>query len=302
MAAVRLSHPQLGLDSESEVPTSGHRDVGSSFALRYLSRSTGKVLTQREVENYRAAGIGVGVVFEDAADNALRGYDQGKADAEFAFTQAKALGIPAGRPIFFAVDFDPAGYPSRTDGYFDGVAAVLGHQGAGPYGGYEVVKHQFDRGFSWGWQTYAWSGSELDARAQLYQFSNDHRVAGVGVDYDHALFADFGQWDPPPAPDPDPHHYQWFPEGPFAYANKLLYERWLVQEYDRYRLAPHVGANSEMIGLLREDLTLARKRVWLEAHTNAQSGDRLPDPTWSEYHRGWRWQQLNARSQGERVV
>jgi Domain of unknown function (DUF1906) len=300
--AVRLQHPQLGLDSTSEVPTAAHRAIGSSFALRYLSRTSYKVLTEREVQHYRASGIGFAVVFEDGPDNSLRGYDQGRADAEVALGQARALGMSSGRPIFFAVDFATAGEPGRTDPYFDGVALVLGRQSSGPYGGYEVVRHQFDRGFAWGWQTYAWSGAEVDARAQLYQFSNDHYMDGVGVDLNHAFYADYGQWDAVPPPDPDPYHYQWFPEGPFAFANKTLHERWLVMNYDRYRVAPHVGANSEILNLLRGDLTLARKRVWFEANTDLNTGQRLASPSWTEDYRGWRWQQLNARSQGERVV
>jgi hypothetical protein len=300
----RLQHPQLGLDSTSEVALSAHRSFGSSFAMRYLSRSSYKVLTPREVENYRAGGIGVGTVFEDGAEDSLRGYDQGRGDAEFALARAKSLGMPSGRPIFFAVDFDTGNSPEKTDPYFDGVAAVLGHHCSGPYGGYDVVRHQLDRGFAWAWQTYAWSGSALDARAQIYQFSNDHYVDGIGVDYDHAFYEDFGQWDASktPHPDADPHHYEWFAEGPVAWAHRLLYERDLVVQYDKYRVAPHLGPNAEWLNLLREDITLARKRVWFEAHTEAQTGKRLTTPTWSASHRGWRWKQLDARSKGERVV
>ena len=301
---VRLPHPQLGLDSTAEVPVSAHRSIGSSFAMRYLSHSSQKVLTQREVENYRANGIGVVVVFEDGAGNSLQGHDQGRSDAEFALAQANALGMPSRRPIFFAVDFDTGGSPEKTDAYFDGVAAVLGHQNSGPYGGYEVVRHQLDRGFAWACQTYAWSGCEVDDRAQLYEFSNSHYVGGVGVAYSHAFYPDFGQWNAPLPTDmdPDPYHYQWFPEGSFAWADKLLDERDLVMRYDQYRTTPHLGQNAESLSGLRDDLTLARKRVWFEAHTDPQTGQRLATPTWGEYHRGWRWQQLYARSQGERVV
>lgn len=300
--SVRLQHPQFGLDSTSEVPIAAHRSAGSSFAMRYLSRYLPKVLTEREVQAYRANGLGIGVVFEDGAQNALRGYGQGRSDAEFAANQARGLGMPAGRPIFFAVDFDTGSNPAATDPYFDGVASVLGKQASGPYGGYEVVRHQFDRGFHWGWQTYAWSGAALDARAQVFQFSNSHYVGGVGVDYNHAYYDDYGQWGAPAPIDTDPHHYMRFPEGPFAWQNKDLYERWLVQEYDKVRVAPHVGSNSEQLDLLREDITLARKRIWSQACIDQHTGQKLEHPTWNLYYRGWRWQQLNARSRGQRVV
>lgn len=299
--SVRLQHPQFGLDSTSEVPTAAHRSAGSSFAVRYLTRYAPKALTETEVRNYKASGLGLAVVFEDGAQNALGGLDRGKADAEFASNQARALGMPAERPIYFAVDFDTGASPERTDAYFDGVAAVLGKQCSGAYGGFEVVRHQFDRGFHWGWQTLAWSGSALDVRAQLYQFSINHHVGGVGVDYNHAYYQDYGQWGVTPPPDPDPHHYQRFPEGPFAWQHKDLYERWLVQEYDKLRVAPHLGPNSEQLDLLREDINLARKRVWVEANFD-QAGNRLEKPTWGLYYRGWRWQQLLARSRGQRVV
>lgn len=300
--SIRLPRTLFGLDSTSEVPVASHRQAGSSFAMRYLSRYAWKVLTERELTAYRANAIGLAVVFEDGAENSLGGYDRGRADAEFAVGQARALGMPAQRPIYFAVDFDTAGYPGRTDSYFDGVASVLGHQLSGPYGGFEVVRHQLNRGFQWAWQTYAWSGAELDSRAQLYQFSNAHSVGGVGVDFNHAFYEDYGQWDVGPPPDPDPHKYSWFPEGPFAWGNKVLYERWLVEEYDKYRVNPNLGPNAEMLVLLREDLVLARKRVWYEAHVDSNTGKRLDTPTWNLDNRGWRWQQLLARGRGRRVV
>lgn len=302
--SVRLPHPRFGLDSTSGVPVAAHRQAGSSFALRYLSRYDWKVLREDELRAYRANGISIGVVFEDGAANALGGYDRGRADAEFALGQARALGIPARRPIFFAVDFDTGRNPAATDGYFDGVASVLGRDFSGPYGGFGVVQRQLDRGFRWAWQTYAWSGAEVDCRAQLYQFSNAHVVGGVGVDFNHAFYADFGQWDgaPGPVPDPDPYHYAWYPEGPFAWDNKLLYERWLVQQYDHYRIAPHLGASSELLALLEEDLALARKRVWWEAHVDPATGQRLNKPRWDANKLGFRWQGLLARSRGQRVA
>jgi hypothetical protein len=301
---VRLVRPQFGLDSTSQVAVAAHRAAGSSFAVRHLSRDSLKALTEPEVGEYRANGIGIVVVFDDGAEDATRGSAEGRSDAEFALGQARALGMPPGRPIFFAVDFDTAGSPERTDAYFDGVASVIGQQASGPYGGFEVVQRQLDRGFQWGWQTYAWSGSALDARAQLYQFSNGQLVGGVGVNFNNALYEDYGQWEfaPGAVPDPDPHHYQWFPDGPFAWQNKQIDERWLVQEYDRYRAVPHLGASREMLDLLREDLALARKHVWNEAHIDAHTGQRLATPTWTVNHRAWRWQQLLARSRGQRVV
>jgi hypothetical protein len=35
---------------------------------------------------------------------------------------------------------------------------------------------------------------QWDSRAQLQQYSNDHRINGVGLDYDRAVHDDYGQW------------------------------------------------------------------------------------------------------------
>jgi hypothetical protein len=268
------------------------------------------VPTQQEVNDLKAAGIGLAMVYENLTQDPLKGHERGREDAQFALAQARSLGMPAGRPIYFAVDFDVSPHPDETDPYFDGVAEVLGHENCGPYGGIDVVSRQLNRGFKWAWQTYAWSRNRLDSRAQIHQYSNGHSIGATPVDYDHAYYEDFGQWWGVPggvstdnATGPaDPHHYLRFPEQPLPWHGKVLHERWLVQEYDRYRAAPHMGANEEMLDLLRLDLTKARKRVWYVAHYNPKTGQRHAQPAWDKYYRGWRWQQLLKRSRGERVV
>ena len=82
----------------------------------------------------------------------------------------------------------------------------------------------------------------------------------VEVDLNYAFFPDYGQWwGVAPAPPEDPHGYLRFEDSPLAWQGRLLHERWLVRQYDHYRQAPHEGGNSEMLDLLREDLTRARK-------------------------------------------
>lgn len=182
-----------------------HKSVGSSFAIRYLSDDPTKNLTRAEADELRAGGVDVVVVWETAAQRALAGFTAGADDARAALSQASACGIPVGRPIYFAVDFDETtGEAGAVDQYFRGVASILGVAHTGCYGGYWAVKRLFDaKLISYGWQTYAWSGGNLDKRAQLYQFSNNHSVAGVSVDFNHALATDFGQWSyEPPKPAP----------------------------------------------------------------------------------------------------
>lgn len=171
--------------------------AGVQFACRYLSHdTTGKNLDRAEAQALSDAGIWVVVVWESTASRALDGYGAGAQDARDADSQAASCGMPPGRPIYFAVDFDAGGGDQAAiDSYLDGAASVLGHDRVGIYGGYYPVKRALDGGHAtWGWQTYAWSGGQWDPRAQLQQYSNDHIIDGVGLDYDRATKDDYGQW------------------------------------------------------------------------------------------------------------
>lgn len=304
MANLKLAQPLFGLDSTSMVSVAGHRAVGSKFACRYLSRSTWKVLSAGEAAEYKLAGLGLVLVFEDSATNALRGYAVGRADAEFAETQARERGVFGG-PIFFAVDFDTAGRESAVLPYFEGVKSVLGVN-AGVYGGYPVCKYLLDHGIPWAWQTYAWSAGRLDPRAQVYQYSNGHTVAGVGTDYNKAFYANYGQVGYKPAPPVDPNHYERFD----GTKRKLLggkSERDIVKAYDAVRAQqththhPHSGELAD----LRKRCKLAAARVWWVAHHPEKAPSPVwgaPKPTWGVSHRGWRFQQLRHRYKGARVA
>lgn len=187
------------------------KTAGVRFAARYLSHdSTGKNLDRAEAEQLSAAGIWILVVWESTANRALDGYDAGAQDARDAEAQARACGMPPGRPVFFACDFDAGpGDRAAINAYLDGAASVLGKGRVGLYGGYYPIKWAFDGGhITWGWQTYAWSGGQWDHRAQLHQYSNDHIIGGVGLDFDTALTGDYGQWQvgasPSPGPQPQP--------------------------------------------------------------------------------------------------
>jgi Rv2525c-like, glycoside hydrolase-like domain len=209
---------RFGLDyAWTTISPASHRAVGSSFACRYLSDSS-KDLSAAEARQLKAGGISIVVVWETTATRALDGTSAGAVDAHDALAEATRLGMPAGRPIYFAVDFDetPGEVPSVAD-YFKGVNSVLGVARTGVYGGFWVVSRLFDEGHvKYGWQTYAWSGGQWDSRAQIQQFSNGHLVAGQSCDYDHAIYEDFGQWDfkSPPAPASAP-------KGVFLYEHQI---------------------------------------------------------------------------------
>jgi hypothetical protein len=104
--------------------------------------------------------------------------------------------MPAGRPVYFAVDWDASsGQQSAINACLDGAASVLGRDRVGIYGGYGPVSRAPSSGHAtWAWQTYAWSGGQWAKGAQLQQYSNGHTLGGVGCDYDRATTSDFGQW------------------------------------------------------------------------------------------------------------
>jgi Rv2525c-like, glycoside hydrolase-like domain len=193
--AYERKHPQTlqGVDwAWGDISPTALKSAGKHFAMRYLSHDAGKNLTPAEAKRLSNGGVMIGVVWESTGTRAGEGHAAGVADAKAAKTQAAACGKPPSAPIFFAVDYEAS--PAALDAYFDGVASVLGKDRCGPYGDIAVCTHLMDRGFAYSWQTYAWSYGRWEHRAQLQQFSNDHTLAGVGVDYDRSTTADAGLW------------------------------------------------------------------------------------------------------------
>lgn len=170
---------------------------GREFVVRYLSYdATGKNLTVAEAAQLSAAGIWIALVFQHTARRMLQGQPAGITDAVEALKQMGVLGVPGGRPVYFACDFDaqPEHQPA-LHAYLDGAASVLGRDRTGMYGGYGPLSRALDaRKAAWGWQTAAWSGGKWDARAQLQQYSIEQILNGASVDYVRSTAEDFGQW------------------------------------------------------------------------------------------------------------
>jgi hypothetical protein len=186
-----------GLDYAFSKPSvTALADLGVTFVCRYLSRSPSKNLVAAEARALSNAGIWIVVVWETTAKRALDGHAAGAADAQYALAQAQACGMPAGRPIYFAVDWDASsGQQAAINAYLDGAASVLGRDRVGVYSGYGPVSRTLTSGHAkWAWQTYAWSGGKWAAGAQLQQYSNGHTVDGADCDYDRATTSDYGQW------------------------------------------------------------------------------------------------------------
>ena len=227
--------------------------AGTSFVCRYLSwQPNPKNINKIEFDNLVKAGIHVVLVWEATGRDLVGGFRGGQHDAQEANRQAHVLGAPI-IPIYFApADYDvPEGDQAMINNYLAGAGSVIGMGRTGYYGGYWPLSRAADRHLaSWWWQTYAWSGTNVDKRAHLYQYQNAARLGPAEVDYDHSLKADFGGW-PRPAPgkaQPEPHPHPVPPEPPAPQPPKpgppyrhLLADRTLEQmAADRHTTVEHL--------------------------------------------------------------
>lgn len=191
---------KLGLDySAYAFPAAAAvRDSGHEFVCRYLSwLGNPKNLKPEEIADMHAHGVAVVVVFETTRWRAADGFDAGKYDAGEALDQARRLGWPADRPIYFAVDFEvPQDQCGTIWSYFDGVKTVLGRDRVGVYGSYDVVRTMIEGGLvKYAWQTAAWSAGQFGGpRINLFQRAEQVTVDGVTCDVNEALTTDYGQW------------------------------------------------------------------------------------------------------------
>ncbi|HEY2936734.1 MAG TPA: glycoside hydrolase domain-containing protein [Gaiellaceae bacterium] len=188
---------RFGIDHSTSPPPDAAELVraGVTFVCRYLStRGNPKNITAAEASALHKAGIDIVLVFETTRGRAVDGRPAGLADAQAARAQAREAGLPAA-PIYFAVDFDAT--PTQQEpinAYLAAAASMLGHDRTGVYGGYHVIRRALNANVcKYAWQTYAWSGGQWEPRAQLQQYRNGQRLAGIKVDFNHATSDDFGQ-------------------------------------------------------------------------------------------------------------
>jgi len=192
-----------GVDYAWSHPTpAALKAAGVEFVMRYLSTDTTKALSKAEATALAAAGIWVGVVWETTATRMEAGHAGGVADAKAALAQATACGMPAGRPIYFAADWDVTqAQQTAVNAYLAGAATVLGADRVGIYGGYYTVKRALDaKAATWAWQAAAWSGGQWDTRANLQQPIATVSIGGVTCDRDTSTTSDYGQWMPGTTP------------------------------------------------------------------------------------------------------
>lgn len=174
-------------------------DGGRRFVCRYLGDDdTGENLTIPERDRLHAAGLKIVLNWQTGKSFMLGGYDDGLVDANIAKTQARELGQPLDRPIYFSLDVDPNPLSepqwAQVMDYLLGVHNVLGLARTGVYGGFKAIERLVPAFARWGWQTYAWSGGRWSSKAHLRQYLNGQQLCGGLVDFDRSTAADFGAW------------------------------------------------------------------------------------------------------------
>lgn len=179
--------------------------AGKKFACRYVSNSAGKNIDRAEATDLAAHGVSSVVVWESTQKRPLDGRAAGVQDATKALQQARAAGMPAGRPVYFAVDWDATeAQQAKINAYFDGAASVIGRAQVGGYGGYWPLMRLRSAGLiNWVWQTVAWSGSNRVPGMHILQRAEQPRIGGVACDLNTAYMADYGQWTPGKSPAPN---------------------------------------------------------------------------------------------------
>lgn len=109
-------------------------------------------------------------------------------------------------------------------------------------------------------------------------------------------------FDGPPPPPPDPYHYNWFYTGPFPSKWGNLNERQIVQQYDGARMHP-VKYAIYLKFTLEPRLKFLADRIASEAiYSDVAKKIKRKTPEWGVFNRGWRYQGLIHRSEGNQVV
>lgn len=179
--------------------------LGYRFAGRYVVPTAGstawKALTLAEAEAIRASGMDILCIFELDAARAGRGEAVGAQDGDLALACARALGIPAGTTLYFAVDYYPAAAEMpQIEAYLRAAGARIAPYTLGVYGCYDVVEYLSARHVCRHyWQCVAWSGGKKSANADLYQATGNVNVAGVLVDQNER-YREAGLWKSAAAP------------------------------------------------------------------------------------------------------
>jgi Rv2525c-like, glycoside hydrolase-like domain len=187
--------PAEGIDlpTDSSDALNELKDSGIAFVARYYRDPTSRwpPLSAAEAQRLSSLGLKIVAIWEPySPDPPYFSYYSGYHDATAAYSQAKAVGQPAGSAIYFAIDFNPQALHPIYD-YFRGVAAGLAAAGGGKseykvgvYGSGAVCEAMKEAGlaqFTWLSNSRAWTGS---LAYQGWNIRQGGRWVGLSLNHD----------------------------------------------------------------------------------------------------------------------
>ena len=191
------------------IPASDIKAAGAAGAIRYVSDRRpggawmlGKPIQLAEARDLLDSGLKIVSNYQygkQAIADWLGGQNAGVQHATRGWQLHTAAGGPASAAIYASIDDDPSleQYEQQVAPYLRGWESVIGHQRLGVYANSKTIDWALQDGLgSYFWQ-HNWGSPTgvTHPAAQLHQVEIDKRkVGGVGVDVNHILKPEFGQW------------------------------------------------------------------------------------------------------------
>lgn len=186
------------------------RAAGALGAIRYVSDRRpggawmlGKPIVLSEARDLYQGGMKIVSCYQfGKAETAdwLPGEPAGVQHAQRGRQLHVEAGGPIGAPIYASIDDNPTfeQYKRQVAPYLRGWERVLGHRRVGVYSNSTTIEWALQDGLgAYFWQ-HNWGspGRVAHPAAHLHQVEIDSRtVAGIGVDINHILTPNYGQWD-----------------------------------------------------------------------------------------------------------
>ena len=177
-------------------------DVAAHFQgiIGYVSDYPSKNLTQANFNRALQLGLTVGLVCEQAQQQAQRGSLGGMHDSTIANQQANALGYDQHAVLWYIAE-DPSRIPTSewptVVEYFQALPWG-GTRPRGAYGGLDLVTHLLQLGLvTYGWVVSSWGG--INGLVHLEQAVGANTF-GLPIDVDIVLQADYGSMPRPVVP------------------------------------------------------------------------------------------------------
>ncbi|UYP20031.1 DUF1906 domain-containing protein [Rhodococcus sp. Z13] len=203
--------PVLGtiVDYSAAVPSaSAIRRAGHIGAIRYVSDPRpdaawmkAKPLTAWEADALTDSGLEVVSCYQygkGATADWRGGLEAGVRHARRGLELHRAAGGPANRPIYASIDDNPTfeQFTTLIAPYLVGWQQVVGAANLGVYANSPTIDWASAAGLGAFFWQHDWGTPKgyVHPRANLHQIPGEVRIDGIGVDINHVLTPDYGQW------------------------------------------------------------------------------------------------------------